>query len=259
MKARVAGIAVLGAGFGSWAETRAILTGATTWQAQPLVPPKAMVLPPNERRRASPLVRLALSVAQAACDDAGLSGADMDCVFASALGDGQVAHAILTALSSPEKAVSPTQFHNSVHNAMAGYWSIGVGNHAASTSLAAGDYTFGAGLLRAMLTVSQDKRPTILVAVDYPFPEPLNATRPIGAPFGVALVLTPDHDTGMDPCLGVTNSRAQAATPPGPTDLQKLWNDCPPAKILPLLEGFIAPTRIVIEAGAGYFLDVEVS
>ncbi len=82
MKARVAGIAVLGAGFGSWAETRAILTGAQTWQAQPLVPPKAMVLPPNERRRASPLVRLALGVAQAACDDAGLSGADMDCVMA---------------------------------------------------------------------------------------------------------------------------------------------------------------------------------
>ena len=259
MKARVAGIAVLGAGFGSWAETRAILTGAQTWQAQPLVPPKAMVLPPNERRRASPLVRLALGVAQAACDDAGLSGADMDCVFASALGDGQVAHAILTALATPEKAVSPTQFHNSVHNAMAGYWSIGVGNHAASTSLAAGDYTFGAGLLKAMLTVSQEKRPTILVAVDYPFPDPLNATRPIGAPFGVALVLRPDHDTGTGPCLALTYSQAQVATPPRQADLRTLWKDCPPAKALPLLEGLIAPTRIVMEAGSGYFLDVEVS
>ncbi len=142
---------------------------------------------------------------------------------------------------------------------MAGYWSIGVGNHAASTSLAAGDYTFGAGLLKAMLTVSQEKRPTILVAVDYPFPDPLNATRPIGAPFGVALVLRPDHDTGTGPCLALTYSQAQVATPPRQADLRTLWKDCPPAKALPLLEGLIAPTRIVMEAGSGYFLDVEVS
>ncbi|MDF1749514.1 MAG: beta-ketoacyl synthase chain length factor [Alphaproteobacteria bacterium] len=258
MKALVSGIAVLGAGLESWEETKAILSGTKEWQDQPLALPKAVVLPPNERRRASPLVRLALSVAQSACKAAGKSGATLDCVFASAIGDGQVAHAILSALSKPEKAVSPTQFHNSVHNAMAGYWSIGVGNHAASTSLAAGDFTFGSGLLKALLTVSQENRSVILVAVDYPFPEPLNAMRPIGAPFGVAMVLDPISHSGQGPIINVTASDETAATPLHHMDLAPLWQACPPAKALSLLASLIKPGRIVIEAGADYFLNVDI-
>ncbi len=174
-------------------------------------------------------------------------------------GDGQIGERNLKELAYTERTVYERQLRSSGQNELAEKWSIGVGNYAASTSLAAGDYTFGAGLLKAMLTVSQDKRPTILVAVDYPFPDPLNATRPIGAPFGVALVLTPDHDTGLGPCLEVTYSQAQDATPPRNDDVRTLWKDCPPAKAIPLLEGFITPTRIVVEAGSGYFLDVEVS
>ena len=48
------------------------------------------------------------------------AAAEMTSVFASANGDGALVHAILETLADPEPQVSPTQFHNSVHNAPAG-------------------------------------------------------------------------------------------------------------------------------------------
>ena len=89
-----------------------------------------MLLAPNERRRAGTVMRLALAVAGEAAGMAGLPAAAMRNVFASANGDGAVIHALLEELARPDPQLSPTQFHNSVHNAPAGYWSIG--NAAAS-------------------------------------------------------------------------------------------------------------------------------
>ena len=66
-------------------------------------------------------------------------------------GDGEIVHRLCTALASPAAEVSPTDFHNSVHNAATGYWSIGAHSSAPSTALCAYDGSFAAGLLEYRL------------------------------------------------------------------------------------------------------------
>lgn len=259
MKARVAGVSVLGPGLDDWAETRAVLDGSKPWTSAPTPMARPAVMSPRERRRASPLVSLFLNAAAAACDDAGMAPDAPDCVFASALGDGAVTHAILEAICGPEKLVSPTHFHNSVHNAPAGYWSLAVGNRNASTSLAAGDGTFGAALLKAVLTAHLKSRPVLLVAADHPFPDPLADVRPVAAPFAVGLVLLPETERRDAPLIVVEATMAGAPTPPRLADLRGIWESCPPARALPLLEGLESAADIVVNAGSDHHLAVRVS
>jgi hypothetical protein len=110
-------------------------------------------------------------------------------VFVSSDGDGDIVHRLCTALAAPGGAVSPTDFHNSVHNAATGYWSIGAHSSAASTALCACDGSFAAGLLEAACLVVTEARPVLLVAVDLPYPPPLAVHRPVRHGFAAALAL----------------------------------------------------------------------
>lgn len=258
MKARIAGISVSAPGLPSWAEARTVLSGARAWTETPLEIDVPTVLAPRERRRASPAVRLALTTAEAACADASLPPETLATVFASAVGDGKVSTALLEALAGPDKLVSPTHFHNSVHNAAAGYWSQGVGSHAASTSLAAGRATFGVALLDALLKVGRDGCPVLLVCYDHPFPEPLHAARPLPVPFAVGLVLTPDAD-GRGPVVALEGFTEDAPTPPALPALRAMWDGAPPARALPLLERVATGGRVVLDVNAHARLAVSVA
>ena len=48
-------------------------------------------------------------------------------------------------------SISPTRFHNSVHNAAAGYWTIGAHCMQAATAISAYDASFAEGLLEALM------------------------------------------------------------------------------------------------------------
>src|SRR6185437_4923435 len=98
---------------------------------------------------------------------------------------------ICMTLASGERQLSPTRFHNSVHNAASGYWSIAAAATSASSVLCAYDASFGAGLLEALTQVVVDRTSVLLVAYDAGYPEPLRAARPIPDAFGVAMVLGP--------------------------------------------------------------------
>src|SRR5256885_458513 len=67
----------------------------------------------------STVVRLALAVGLEATARAGADPAALAAVFASSGGDGQNCHEICQVLASSERQLSPTRFHNSVHNAAA--------------------------------------------------------------------------------------------------------------------------------------------
>ena len=82
-------------------------------------------------------------------------------------------------LATDGREVSPTRFHNSVHNAPSGYWAVATGSREPSTSLCAYDASFAAGLLEAAAQATVDDRPVTLVAYDLPYPEPLQRARPI--------------------------------------------------------------------------------
>jgi hypothetical protein len=82
--------------------------------------------------------------------------------------------------------VSPTQFHNSVHNAVSGYWSIGTKSLQPVTCLAGGDTTFAAGLMQAVAAGGD----VLLCVYDAPIPSPLGDGRPTAFAFASAFVLS---------------------------------------------------------------------
>lgn len=186
----VEGVGVFAPGLVGWGQCAAVLSGRTPYVSVP--PPRLVpsLLAPDVRRRTTDHIRLAVEVAGEAVRHAQCDAAILASVFASSESDGAITHNICeeVALAAPE--VSPTRFHNSVNNAPAGYWCMAVGSQQASTSVAAFDGTFAAGLLEACMQVVTEQCPLLLVAHDTPLPDPLNDVRPMGSGFGVALVLT---------------------------------------------------------------------
>jgi hypothetical protein len=231
-------IGVLGPGLGDWASTRAVLRGELPHVAARTVLPPPAVLPPAERRRAGRVIKLALAVGAEAA--AGATGAasvarELPTVFTSSGGDGDNCHEICAALASRERHISPTRFHNSVHNAAAGYWSIAYGCTEASTSLCAGDASFGAGLLEALSQLACSARPVLLLAYDADYPQPLHASRPIPDAFGVALLLVPAGTATALARVQLTLTDAPAATMDSAV-LESMRASIPAARSLPLLE-----------------------
>jgi hypothetical protein len=191
IRASLAGVAVWGPGLEGWAASRLILAGEQDYVSRDLAPPVPAILPANERRRAGPAVRLALAVAQQATEMAGLAPGNVRSIFASSNSDGAVVHAILGSLAGPDRQISPTQFHNSVHNAAAGYWTIATGSGEAASSLGCHDATFGTGLLMAVAEVATDAKPVLLCTFDLPLPPPLCEKRRTTLPFAAGFVLVP--------------------------------------------------------------------
>ncbi|HKY91736.1 MAG TPA: beta-ketoacyl synthase chain length factor [Nevskiaceae bacterium] len=234
----VAAVGVAAPGLSSWAGTIPVLDGTTTYAPAALPSYAPQLLPPNERRRATPAVRLAFQAAEDAISAGAMPAGDTATIFATSDADTTIIDRICSALAQPNRVVSPTDFHNSVHNAAAGYWSIASGGRRGSTSLSAGDDTFAIGLLEAAALVHVEGHPVLFVAYDIVPPPPLDAARGIGAPFAVALVLAREAaGSGTTPRL-VLDLRTDAALRETTLDdaaLEQLRNANPAARALPLL------------------------
>lgn len=267
----IEGIGLLGPGLDGWTGSTALLEGRAPYIPQPTVLPTPDGLPPAERRRLGRVVKLALGVGLQATSRAGIDPATLPAVFASSGGDGQNCHEICQALSLDERMISPTRFHNSVHNAAAGYWSIATGSTVASNAVCAFDASFAAGLLEAVTQVVVDQTRVLLVAYDAPYPPPLFVKRPIPEAFGVAFVLAPVVDLAQvrgsaprpdDAALGrLTLSFSDSpADRMRDTALESLRASVPAARSLPLLYQLAVrkPAVVNIEYLDGRSLAVEV-
>lgn len=234
----VDGVGLLGPGIDSWEDGRLQLAGLAPARTQKTVLPVPAALPPAERRRAGAIVKLALATGLQAVRAAGLDAAQLPSVFASSGGDGLNCHEMCMALASPEKLISPTRFHNSVHNAASGYWGIATGSMAASSVLCAFDGSFAAGLLEAVALAVVENGPVLLLAYDVDYPEPLRSARPVPDAFGVALALSPQRSAASLACIRLhgdsylTGDPADALADPV---LEALRRSIPAARSLPLL------------------------
>jgi len=232
----VAGIGVLGPGLEDNRQAMEILGGDQEDLRLPVRAPEARGLAPNEARRCPTTARYALDVGQQALRQAGWEADHVATVFSSGSGDLEILDKNCRALAHPLPALSPTLFHNSVHNAAAGYWGIATGSHAATTSLSAYDDSFVAGLLEALLLVAPGN-PCLLVAYDIPAPPALATVRHVSAPFAVAFALTadrpPDHAIRLD--WRWESQGAGLAPSPLAGDLEALRLSNPAARSLPLL------------------------
>lgn len=236
LTAYIEGIGLLGPGFTDWPSSQAILNGQQSYQPSKTVLPPPALLPTAERRRSGAIVKLTLATGLEAIAAAGLDAASLPSVFSSSGGDGENCHTICEMLASDDREISPTRFHNSVHNAAAGYWSIATGAMTASSVLSAFDASFGAGLLEALTQVLVDNTRTVLLACDTAYPEPLYSTRPITDSFGISLVLAPQQSAQSLAKITVSLTDANADRLDDAA-LESLRNAIPAARGLPLLQG----------------------
>ena len=261
LTAYIESIGLIGPGLVDWQSGARALAGEEPYSSRPTVVPAPDGLPAAERRRTGATVKLALVVAQQAIAAAGADPVGIPSVFSSSGGDGLICHEICETLASSDRQLSPTRFHNSVHNAAAGYWSIATGATAASTALCAHDGSFTAGLLEALALVTADHVPVLLNAYDTGYPEPLRAKRPLPDSFAVALLLTPDPTPNSRARIVANLRTAEAVAdrlsePP----LEALRAALPAARGLPLLRLLARrePGEVVLDYVAGQYVAVEV-
>lgn len=260
----VEGIGLLGPGLGNWAQGRGALEGTETYQAARCIVPLPMALPAAERRRAGTVVKVALAVGQEAVMASSLQASALPSVFTSSSGDGLNCHEICSALASSDRLISPTRFHNSVHNAASGYWSISSGAMVSSSVLCAFDGSFAAGLLEAMAQVMFEQTAVLLVAYDTDYPEPLRSVRPVPDTFGVGLVLAPRRSERslaqwrLAPATCLTGAPSQRLEDGA---LERLRSSIPAARCLPLLRSVAAQSQgeVVLDYLQGLQLAVQVA
>lgn len=245
LEIHVDGVGVFGPGLSGWAHASEVLRGKAALKLAPTQLPSVEALPAAERRRVGLSVKLALAVGFEAVRNAGADPAQLATTFSSTAGDCDNCHGILQTLASEDRAVSPTRFHNSVHNAPAGYWSIATACMEPSTSLCAYDATFAAGLLEAATQARCSGRPCLLVAFDTAYPEPLHSLRPIPDALGVALILNPVKTAAARASLEIDFTH-EAATPMSDADLEALRVGIPAARSLPLLQCLAREARACV-------------
>ena len=185
----VQAVGIAATGLPDWASARAVLRGDAAYVSAELPPYQPALLPPNERRRATPAVRHAFRAAENAITQYDGKPEQLAAVFASSDADLGIIDRISRVLSEAARAVSPTDFHNSVHNAAAGYWGIATGSRLPSTTICAYDDSFAVGLVEAATTIGADSHDTLLVAYDVPAPPLLHGLRPFDCAASTALVL----------------------------------------------------------------------
>lgn len=127
-------------------------------------------IPAAIRRRTSQATRLALSAGLLACERAGVDPSRLPAVFASVGGEMQVTDQLCLELAKPDGVISPTQFHNSVHNTAAGYWSIATGCRLATTSLGAAEVSVAMAWLEAWCRLSTETEALLLVCYEERWP-----------------------------------------------------------------------------------------
>lgn len=235
LTAYIDGIGLIGPGFNDWASSIPVLSGQQAYQAAKTIIPTPDLLPAAERRRASDIVKLTLATSLEAIAGAGLQDENLPSVFSFSNGDGLNCHTICEMLASEDREISPTRFHNSVHNAAAGYWSIATKTMATSSVLCAFDASFGAGLLDALTQVVIDDSPCVLMSSDTPYPEPMFSKRPIPDNCGIALVLSSKQNIKSVARIQVSFTD-EAAYQFDDEALETLRSSIPSARGLPLLK-----------------------
>lgn len=257
-EAIVEGIGFWGSGLPDW-DAACAWARAGQRPAQPPARPAPALLAANERRRAPATVAVALEAALAACEAAGREPTALPSVFASTHGEMSITDYMCATLASDPRAVSPTRFHNSVHNAAAGYWTIGTGAHVPATAISAGHGSFAQGLIEAMAQLAAGSEAVLLVAYDGPACGPLAEMAPSEGLLGVALVLS------RVPCPGLPVLRMELAQhasmdrddAAGPLSQLLAGNAMQPA--LPLLEALaLERGQVLLPAGADQWLRIDI-
>jgi hypothetical protein len=145
--------------------------------------PACDFLPAMQRRRLSRLARMTMDVAWPLCAE----GEQLPFVFASRHGETPLTFALLSEVAA-EQPLSPTQFGLSVHNAIAGQWSMLRGQRGESVAIAGEADTFEHAMVEAASLLG-DATPSVLVVIAEERPPAAYDTWIDDVPFSYALAL----------------------------------------------------------------------
>jgi hypothetical protein len=246
-------IAILAPGIENWEFAKKLFNNLETYEPAPLPKNLNSLLPANERRRCSRTSQLALGLIQQIVkpvhpptDDTNIFNPH-SCryVFTSCNGDLTVFHQISTALTLPGYPVSPIKFHNSVHNAPAGYSSIALKSTAPSTSICAFDDSFANGLMESVVQLTIESQDTLLLGYDEVPPEPLYSLFPVDNEFACAFLLS-KKPLNANYKLEIETTNGKEINSMQDLLLEQLRNSNPQAKVLPLLFNLATNTNSTI-------------
>jgi len=239
-------VGIIAPGIANWNEAIKVLTQAEPYSPAPVEQKLSTILAPNERRRATRVTQLAIFAAQQTGSHDHHGKPDLSLlnqclqVVSSSNGDLTTFHHISQSLAMDGRPVSPTRFHNSVHNAPAGYWSIASQSTTPSTSITAYCDSFSAGLLEAAVQLNssdnQQNRDCLLVCYDEIPAAPFLPETHITAEFACALKLSLNSDNslaGMD--INIANP-SQPVTQLSHPAMEQLRQANPQAVVLALLD-----------------------
>ncbi|HEY7773605.1 MAG TPA: beta-ketoacyl synthase chain length factor [Marinagarivorans sp.] len=211
--------------------------------AEPLTGPKPAVIPANERRRAPLTVRLAVESSWQATEACPLTPEQLKSVFVSGYGDTDLTDYMCRVLASDNKQLSPTKFHNSVHNAPAGYWTISTNATQAANSVAGYTHSVSIALLEAMIQCQIESTPMLVTFYDAPVAATMRSILPNHSAFAGSLIICP----AASPLAGTTVTAnvgdKTGEWPPLSCDnpyLAELYSQNPAAKLLCILEKSLA-------------------
>jgi hypothetical protein len=239
IQCEVVGVGAWGPGFADWPGLQARLLNPD--DAMPLTAvanPSPQVIPANERRRAPLPVRIAVEVSWQALQQSGLKAEDVACVFGSGLGDTEITDYMCRVLTTELKQLSPTKFHNSVHNAAAGYWTISSGCMKSANSIAAYQMTAGLALLEGMTQCVLQQEPVLVTLFDTEAHAVYRQIFPCSQSFGASVLLRPVPKKPASGSTLLTLTPQKSATPSSfaHPQLESLYAGNPAAKILGLLD-----------------------
>ncbi|HEY0683543.1 MAG TPA: beta-ketoacyl synthase chain length factor [Steroidobacter sp.] len=262
LRVAVEGVAFWASRLPGWDIARAVVRGEQAPPEAASARPAPTLLAPTERRRAPDTVAVALEVAARACEVAGRKPSDLPSVFASTHGDLAISDYMCSTLAATPALISPIKFHNSVHNAAAGYWSIGTGSLAPYTAISAYEYTFAAGLIEAATQVACEQRPVLYVAFDIEAKGALASMAPSRGLLGAALVLAPASQSQQHRSLILTTETVAEARPtPARSAAAPLVADNALAPCLPFFEvlAMSQPRTLCLALSRQMALNVQVN
>lgn len=217
------------------------------------------LLPASLRRRSSLSTQMAVTAASLACEKAGVDPSRVPSVFASIGGEIQVTDELCRFLPDISQSLSPTRFHNSVHNTTAGYWGILQQCRKPSIAVAALDDTFAIGLLEACSQVAESNPEILLVCYDELWPQYL--APPIGS-LALSSALIVSLETANSALADLSAPRFGPLRETFPTELEELMQRAPLAACIPLLQSLNQPgstSRVRLSPGPScWYSDIRI-
>lgn len=243
--------------FANWDEFRTGLsTGA--WSDDAKLAPER--IPARERRRAPRLVKMAIEVMDQACAMASLEPDDVAVVFSSAMGDMDITDYMCRTLADNPALVSPTRFHNSVHNAAPGYWSITTGAFCPATAVSAFEYTSPTALLEGAIQAAEEATPVLVVTQEVAAPDTLMDICPAETPFAAALLLAPaGFSKAPLATISLAAARERAAWPSPDSSLPAVFASNMSARLLPLLTSIARAETTAVKLPLSEHLSLSVT